>query len=142
MKVSRAEAALSRAAAPLLNRCTTVCQGLCCRNIVPDTLIDTMDFVFALSLDCTLENGIARHLEKEDPLYATDCIFLKDGIGPCIFPTTLRPQVCITTFCGDDREIKKEIARVKRAFFRLEWFVRLRKWRHTAAWCIKKFRKY
>ncbi len=133
------EAGLTAAAAPLLHRCTTVCKGLCCRNIVPDTLIDTTDFIFALSLDRALEKVIPVHLEKENAFYGTDCIFLEAGIGPCIFPAHLRPLVCITAFCGNDHGIRKEIARVKWAFFRLEGFIRVAKVRRLAGRMMKVF---
>lgn len=137
--ISRSEAGLTAAAVPLLHRCTTVCKGLCCRNIVPDTLIDTTDFIFALSLDGALEKVIPVHLEKENPFYGTDCVFLEAGTGPCIFPGHLRPLICITAFCGNDHGIRKEIARVKWAFFRLEWFVRGLKIRRLAARMMKVF---
>jgi len=125
LKIRRAEAGLSAAAAPLLQRCLSACEGLCCRNIVPDTLIDSMDFVFILGLDRTLTQPISLCLEKEDPLYGTACIFLNGGVGPCLFPGDLRPQVCITSFCTGDHIVRTEIATVKWAFFRMEWFVRL-----------------
>ncbi|MBW1777872.1 MAG: hypothetical protein JRI76_02735 [Deltaproteobacteria bacterium] len=137
--ISRSEAGLAAAAAPLLHRCTTVCKGLCCRNIVPDTLIDTTDFIFALSLDDALEKVIPVHLEKENPFYGTDCVFLEAGTGPCIFPAHLRPLVCITAFCANDHGIRKEIARVKWAFFRLEGFVRVAKIRRLAGRMMKVF---
>ncbi len=134
MKIRASEAALTDAAAPLLKRCIFSCQGLCCRNVTPESLIHMMDFVFILALDRSLEKTVSSCLKNENALYTSDCIFLKDGTGPCIFPDDLRPQVCITAFCGKDHSVGKEIARVKKAFVRMEWFIRIRKLKTLGKW--------
>ncbi len=133
LKIRAAEKALTTAGADLLKGCGKTCHGLCCRNIAPDSLIDTMDFVYLLSLERRLKDAVSRCLVYENPFYTADCIFLKDRVGPCLFPPDLRPQVCITAFCGGDHVVRKEIARVKRAFVRLGFFVGTRKARALLA---------
>lgn len=113
----------------LMTRCIQNCGGICCRNVQSDLVISHLDFVFLLSLKPALEENILKCLEKEQPFFSSDCIFLKDGTGPCIFPDDARPEVCIVTFCDDISPVNTEIARVKRKFFKLTWFVFLRKWR-------------
>ena len=60
-------------------------------------------------------------------MYSADCIFLQNGTGPCMFPEGVRPEVCVTTFCGNHRYVRKEISRLKRKFFKLDAFIRLRR---------------
>jgi hypothetical protein len=56
-----------------------------------------------------LDDQMAACLKKEPALYISDCIFLKNGTGPCIFPHSVMPEMCITTFCFDETPAKKEI---------------------------------
>jgi hypothetical protein len=53
-----------------------------------------------LALVGHLRESMAICLEYENRLLASDCIFLSNGKGPCIFPPAVRPEVCITTFCN------------------------------------------
>jgi hypothetical protein len=112
---------LLRSAADLLTRCTERCQGLCCRNIQEESLITFWDLVFILVTEPGLQDKIALHLEKEDPLFPSDCLFLENGVGPCIFPSDVRPERCLTAFCFDADPARKEIGRVRFAFHRLAW---------------------
>jgi len=127
-EIRRAEAALLAASENLMQRCIDRCEGICCRNIEMDPIISHWDLLFILVLAPQIRSEIQNCLLKEDPLYRTDCVFLQDGIGPCIFPQTVRPEVCVTTFCENDRSIRREIRRVKRLFVRLSWFLH---WRST-----------
>ena len=121
LEIKNAQAALRRAAAPLYTRCPTLCQGMCCRNVYVEALVQHGDFILLLSLATHLEAQIAACLKNEDPLYPRDCIFLQNGVGPCIFPENLRPQICITAFCTDTRLARAEIRCVKMKFFKLDW---------------------
>ena len=123
-RIRDAQEALLAAAGEQMERCINRCEGICCRNIELDPIISHWDLLYILSLAPQIRPHILVCLLNEDPLYRTDCIFLTDGMGPCIFPAKIRPEVCVATFCQNDRSIRREIQQVKRLFIRLSWFVR------------------
>ena len=125
-RIRDAQAILLAAAGDQMERCIHRCEGICCRNIELDPIISHWDLVYILALAPQIRPHIRDCLLNEDPLYRTDCIFLADGKGPCIFPVNVRPEVCVVTFCQNDRSIRPEIQRVKRMFNRLSWFVHWR----------------
>ena len=127
LDIQSAQEELLRASKGIMNKCIHRCEGLCCRNVVIDEIIGLWDFVYILTLDQSIYDTASLCLENETILYSSDCIFLKDGVGPCIFPPNIRPEVCITSFCDDTAEISKEIKRVKSGFIRLGMFVKLEK---------------
>ncbi|MDY6790107.1 MAG: hypothetical protein SWH54_02445 [Thermodesulfobacteriota bacterium] len=110
----------------ILAYCQHRCRGLCCRNIQPDEIITLTDFVYILVMESSVRGEISECLKKET-LFSSNCIFLKGGEGPCIFPSDLRPEMCITSFCGGDNSIKKEINGVETKFNKLVRFFLLRK---------------
>ena len=122
-----------RTAGPFLTRCHTLCRGLCCRNINVDALVQYGDFVFILTLAGELRKAAQHCLKAADPLFPQDCIFLRDGAGPCIFPENLRPQICVTAFCMETPPARPAIRRVKRAFFKLDYHLVL--WAWANFWC-------
>lgn len=126
-EIQAAEIRLQKKSRNLMTRCIQKCRGICCKNVQSDLIISHWDFVFILTMIPSLENQMLTCLEKEQPFFSSDCIFLKNGKGPCIFPDDARPEVCIVTFCDDTSMIKKEISKVKREFFKLTWFILLRK---------------
>ena len=117
-EIRHAEQALSEKAAPLLQSCMDRCQGLCCRNIRPADIVTEWDLVYILALARQLEPAIAACLSNEN-FFPADCIFLADGVGPCLFPGDLRPERCIISFCRVETSIEKEINRVMAGFSRL-----------------------
>ena len=121
--IHRAETGLMDRAEALMARCIAACQGLCCRNAAFDDIIGLADFVYILGRAPHLQARMADCLAAEKPFFTGDCLFLADGRGPCIFSDTLRPEVCITTFCADTTPVRPQIARVKRAFMALNWFL-------------------
>ena len=125
--IQAAEINLQKKSRDLMTRCIYKCRGICCKNVQSDLIISHWDFVFILTVNPSLENQISTCLEKENPFFSSDCLFLNEGTGPCIFPENARPEVCIVTFCDGTSKIKKEIAQVKREFFKLTWFFILRK---------------
>jgi len=104
-------------------RCYSVCEGLCCRNLYIDSVIGFSDFIYLLTVENQLQERISSCLEHEKLFYAGDCVFLINGCGPCIFPPTARPEVCITTFCTDVKPVKKEIRFVKSQFMKLNFYL-------------------
>ncbi|MFO8084046.1 MAG: hypothetical protein R6U27_06995 [Desulfobacterales bacterium] len=126
-EIQVAEMDLQEKSKSLMTRCIHKCGGICCKNVQLDLIISHWDFVFILALKPFLKERILKCLEMEKPFFSSDCIFLKDGAGPCIFPDDARPEVCIVTFCDDTSPLKKEIANVKRKFFKLTWFILIRK---------------
>jgi hypothetical protein len=125
--VQAAEVDLQNAARPLLEICNNQCEGLCCRNIDPDSLISLGDMVYILALDADVSVKVQKALNKEKPFFTRNCIFLKNGVGPCMFRWDVRPEICITSFCFLETNIRKETARVKRRFFRLRLYIAFRK---------------
>ena len=125
-RIRDAQTALVAAAGKQMDQCIHHCEGICCRNIELDPIISHWDLVYILSLSPEIRPQVRECLLNEDPLYRTDCIFLADGKGPCIFPAYVRPEVCVATFCQNDRSIRREIQQVKKMFNRLSWFVRWR----------------
>jgi hypothetical protein len=121
--IQKAEKRLRVAAEDALVRCGTACRGICCRNIDLDAVLGCPDFVYILTLENHLADRMAACLQNESPLYIADCIFLENGIGPCIFPGTVMPELCITTFCTTESPAPKEIKQLKWKFFQLGWFL-------------------
>ena len=138
LEIQDAELELQEKARPIMTRCIHRCEGICCRNVQIDLIIGLWDFLFILVLKPHLKKQIEECLEKEEPFFSSDCVFLKDGTGPCIFPPDARPEVCLVTFCDDTSQVKKEISRIKRKFFRLMWFVLMRRPRAVAKWLMRK----
>ncbi len=137
-EIQNAEKRLSGKGEKLFLECKTQCQGLCCRNIRPDEIISLYDLLFILVMNPELNGPIAECVEKETLFFASNCIFLKDGQGPCIFPSDSMPEICITAFCHYEKLIEKEINYLKRKFIKLTWFICLRK-----PWSLKnKARNY
>lgn len=92
-----------------------------------DEILGRDDFIYVLVRAPYLKSRMAACLADERPFFTADCCFLEGGTGPCMFPPGVRPEVCLTTFCGHTASIREEIRRLKRAFGKLAWFVRLRR---------------
>ena len=122
-RIQQAESRLLVAAAPLMDICAAQCRGICCRNINLDAIIGSGDFVYILTLRPDLASEMAACLKNEPLLYSADCVFLKNGVGPCVFPDNLKPDVCLTTFCEDTASVTREIRQVKRQFLKLDYFI-------------------
>jgi len=126
-QIQAAERNLNAAAALRLQGCLENCQGLCCRNLHLEAVFGIPDFVYILSLVPTMAAGMAECLRREEPLFSSNCPFLEGGVGPCIFPPDVRPEVCITSFCRGDAALKADIGRVKKNFWKLGFFLWTRK---------------
>ncbi len=138
-EIRDAEVRLQEKSRKLMTRCIQRCGGICCRNLQIDLVIGHWDFVFILASNPALKEKIEECLEKEEPFFTADCIFLENGVGPCVFPSDARPEVCLVTFCDDISPIRREISDVKRKFFKLTWFFVLRKPRMFKNWIAKLF---
>ncbi len=141
-EIQKAEKKLSQKGEKLFLKCKTECQGLCCLNLYPDSIISHYDFLFILVMNPDMNAAISKCLERENLFFATDCIFLKDGKGPCIFPPDSMPEICITAFCNYERSIEKEINFLKRKFTKLSRFIWLRKPRALKNKVIRHFKRY
>lgn len=126
-EIQAAESNLLKQADHSMDRCIKACEGLCCRNIQLEAIMGVWDLVYILTVAADFRDRMAVCLENEIPFYAADCIFLEDGVGPCIFPSTVRAEVCLTTFCSRTEVIDREIQQVKRKFYKLGWFITTRK---------------
>jgi hypothetical protein len=126
-QVQDAERRLNSAAAVRLQGCLRECQGLCCRNLELEAVFGIPDFVYILGLEPSLHSAIADCLRAESSIFTSNCPFLEHGVGPCIFPADLRPEVCITSFCRGDGALGKEIRRVKTGFWKLGLLLHFRR---------------
>lgn len=127
LQIQEAEQELILASRPFLNRCIQGCHGLCCRNAYLDEIIGMEDFLYILCLMPCLEAEIEKRLKHVSCLFTADCVFLENGRGPCIFPSAIRPEVCITSFCMETPTASRQIGAVKWGFQKLAWFVRMRR---------------
>jgi hypothetical protein len=126
-RIRDAEKNLNAASALRLKGCLEDCRGLCCRNLHLDAVFGVPDFTYILTLEPALDSTIERCLRHEIPLFSSNCPFLENGAGPCIFPPEVRPEVCITSFCRGDEDMRPEIRRVKMGFWKLGVFLRFRR---------------
>jgi hypothetical protein len=124
--IQKAEERLNRETRENPGGCRQGCPGLCCKNVKLDTIIDTRDFVFLLTVERGRKETMEKALEKEDIFFPCDCVFLLNGEGPCMFPDNSRPQVCITSFCLNE-SLYASIKTVKSEFARLGRFIHLQK---------------
>lgn len=122
-EIHAAEENLLEAGRSAFGRCENRCEGLCCRNVALDEIIGFADFVYILTIAEHLRESITICLERENRLFAADCIFLLNGKGPCLFPSSVRPEVCITTFCTNIVSVNAEIGRIKFLFMKLNLFI-------------------
>jgi hypothetical protein len=120
--IQQAEHDLNQKASALLSRCITSCTGICCRNIRLDEIIGFYDFIYLLTIAGGMKDDMAACLKYES-LFSSNCLFLKNGNGPCMFPENARPRICITSFCFDDAPVKHQIRDVNRRFSELSRFV-------------------
>ncbi|MFY9943776.1 MAG: hypothetical protein WAK57_16495 [Desulfobacterales bacterium] len=125
--IQTAEEQLLTAAAELIRRCVDSCEGLCCRNLRIEQVIDIYDLIFILTATGQMKPRIQKRLGRMNPFFSADCVFLKDGGGPCIFPFNTRPEICITSFCSREDQIGPEIRLVTRRFTALRRFLLFRK---------------
>ena len=118
-----AEDKLQTAGSSAFLRCYNGCEGLCCRNLEIDSIIGFSDFIYLITVESQLQEIISTCIENENRIFAGNCVFLIDGKGPCLFPPTSRPEVCITSFCTDTESIKNEIRCVKSQFMKLNLYL-------------------
>lgn len=122
-EIQAAEEKLLAAGRSAFRRCYSGCGGLCCRNVAIDEIIGFSDFIYILTLAGHLRESMAICLEHENRFFASDCIFLLNGKGPCIFPPAVRPEVCVTAFCSSVVPANKEIRNVKFLFMKLNLYI-------------------
>jgi hypothetical protein len=130
-EIHTAETALLQAAKETLAGCLERCEGLCCRNVELEAIIGFADLLYLLVSGGASAATMAGRLRRQPPFFTSNCVFLREGKGPCIFPIDVRPETCITTFCTGEDTIRKEIRDVKRRFLRLNAFIF---WHRARGW--------
>ena len=125
-QIQKEQLRLHEAGEGLFKRCISGCEGLCCRNVIADELITLRDMIFVLAASSLNAKDLLQ-MADEEPLFTADCMFLENGVGPCIFPHGIRPEKCVLSFCGDDKPIAENIRAVHRGFVRLHRFLAIRK---------------
>lgn len=116
------EELVATAETAMLN-CNEKCKGLCCKSLDIDSVFSLWDFIFILTLAPQLKNEMQERLDAYTALYLSPCPFLKDAVGPCIFPNGIKAQICVITFCTHDEKIKKPIQVVNLNFYKLCWLI-------------------
>ena len=114
---------LVAAAETAMLNCIERCKGICCRSLDIDSVFSLWDFIFILTQAPHLKDEIQERLDAFSTLYLSPCPFLKDAIGPCIFPNGIKAQICVITFCSNDKKIKKPIQVVNFNFYKLCWLI-------------------
>ena len=125
-QIKSAQDNLNNEAADLFTDCMQRCQGLCCRNICINDVVTQLDLIYILALDKCISDQVSTCAEAET-LFPSDCLFLEDGVGPCIFAYNMKPERCVITFCGETRHIKREIKAVRAAFNKLSRHTRIKR---------------
>jgi hypothetical protein len=124
-QIQQAQSLLNRVGEPYFRQCLQQCRGLCCRNIHVDDIITLLDFVFILGSDGGLLDGMRQCAERQD-LFSADCVFLQNGVGPCMFHDHAKPERCVISFCSETGAINREIRTVRKKFSALARFLALR----------------
>lgn len=124
--IQRAQAALNAAAVSYFQRCLGECRGICCKNINVNDVVTQLDLVYILSMIGASSDQIFELAESEK-LFSADCLFLKDGQGPCFFPADIKPERCIITFCEETRPIRRELKAIRSKFSKLSRFAQFKR---------------
>lgn len=121
-EIRASENRLLEKAESLMEQCIHRCRGLCCRNIYPDEIVTFADIVLVLALRPNLKRTAEAAAARES-MFTSCCVFLEGGKGPCMFPSDIRPERCLITFCADEAPVRREIRQVRRSFSRLHRFL-------------------
>jgi hypothetical protein len=122
-----------------MENCLTKCQGMCCRSLDIDSVFSLWDFIFILTLAPELSAEMQQRLDAYTSLYLSPCPFLKDKIGPCLFPRGIKAQICVITFCTNDEKIKAPIKVVNFNFYKLCWLIQYLRIKRIARKAIRLF---
>jgi hypothetical protein len=121
-----AQDALNNGARSFFDACIGSCQGICCRNINVNDVVTQLDMIYVLSMKKKMAGQVTQCVGSES-LFTADCLFLENGIGPCIFPSNVKPERCIITFCDETLPIKREIKAVRSKFSKLSRFSKIKR---------------
>ncbi len=129
--IQKSQKALLYAAQDIMFKSIQKCRGLCCKNLDIDSIFSLWDFIYILTLEPGMKDEIQERLDTHTSLYLSPCPFLRDNEGPCIFPDTVKAQICVTTFCSDDQTIRPFIKTVNLNFYKLCWLVQYLRLKRT-----------
>ena len=124
--IRKAQDALNIEAQNFFKDCAERCKGICCRNICINDVVTLLDLIYIL----TIQKEIADQVEscaQGETLFSADCLFLRNGTGPCLFQANTKPERCIITFCADIRPIRREIKAVRSKFNKLSRYTKIRR---------------
>lgn len=127
------------AADTAMDYCLTRCQGICCKSLDIDSVFSLWDFIFILTLAPELASEMQKRLDAYSSLYLSPCPFLRDNIGPCLFPRGIKAQICVITFCTHDEKIKAPVKVVNFYFYKLCWLIQYLRIKRIARKTIRLF---
>lgn len=121
-QIQAAQNELNTVAYGFFKNCLQCCKGICCRNIHINDIVSLLDFVFIFTISPSYVH-LVKNLSRKETLFSSDCLFLEDNIGPCVFSRNIKPERCIITFCQNTKSIRKEIRTVQGKFSQLERYL-------------------
>jgi len=121
--IQKSQENLIRAAEVAMFNCQMQCKGICCKSLDIDSVFSLWDFIFILTLKPGMKEEIQNRLDAHTSIYLSNCPFLENGQGPCIFPDGIKAQICAITFCSNDEKIKKPARAVTWKFYKLCWMI-------------------
>ncbi len=124
LDIHEAEKRLMRASEPYLQRCIHHCEGLCCRNVFLGEVMGFEDFCFIFVIHPEYFEILLPLVSRLNTMYTANCPFLQNGVGPCLLPEAVRPEVCITSFCMQTPDADAAIRGVQTRFRRLSRILR------------------
>lgn len=137
--IQASQEALLRVADTAMDVCLTKCRGICCKSLDIDSIFSLWDFIFILTLAPKLAPEMQKRLDAYSPLYLSPCPFLRDNIGPCLFPRGIKAQICVITFCTNDEKIKAPVKNVNFNFYKLCWLIQYLRIKRIARKTIRLF---
>lgn len=125
-EITVAQQRLNAEAEPYFVRCTQRCQGICCKNIHINEIVNILDLIYILTVKPELYPKLKASAANER-IFSADCLFLQNGAGPCLFPSDSKPERCILTFCEDTTSIRHATRAVRSKFSKLSRYTKLRR---------------
>lgn len=125
-EITAAQQRLNAEAEPYFVRCMQRCQGICCKNIHINEIVNILDLIYILTVKPGLYPTLKASAANER-IFSADCLFLQNGTGPCLFPSDIKPERCILTFCEDTTSIRHATRAVRSKFSKLSRYTKLRR---------------
>lgn len=125
-EIKSAQDHLNKEAESYFKDCIQRCQGICCRNICINDVVTLLDLIYILAINQEV-SPVVHTCAQSETLFTADCLFLENGVGPCVFSGSMKPERCIITFCKDIQPIKRDIKAVRSKFSKLSRYTKIKR---------------